>query len=370
LNGGQTSLGDMPVNYGDDGLGLTRSLFYADVCPSKNTFGGEYAKQLRDRPCSGQGNGALEAVPHDTMHDQLGGDWIEEADPTMPQNTWLNIGLMGYVPYAARDPIFWVHHAQIDRLWEIWRRLGGKEPSDKTNPEHKTWLETAFKFYDVDANGAPKPITITVEEFLKLDLEYGYDDLNPMPQAREFVNNPAPVRSAQAERLPLAATRAENSGIRLGVKRPKEVTLAMEANVPPHILDDLTKPGNRVRKAFLSVDGIKRGKQGPGGLYYEVYFDLPKDEAPKKSGPYYAGAITLFGIDHGHPAGHKAEAEAGTNALFDVTSILLRARSPNRTAAIVGRVTFVPRYGTNPPPKIEKDQDALIVGHVRLIYEQ
>jgi hypothetical protein len=26
---------------------------------------------------------------------------------------------------AGRDPIFWLHHANIDRLWEVWRKLPG-----------------------------------------------------------------------------------------------------------------------------------------------------------------------------------------------------------------------------------------------------
>lgn len=29
-------------------------------------------------------------------------------------------GLMGYVPTAARDPLFWMHHAYIDKVWSEW----------------------------------------------------------------------------------------------------------------------------------------------------------------------------------------------------------------------------------------------------------
>ena len=35
---------------------------------------------------------------------------------------------MGAVPYAGRDPLFWVHHSNIDRMWESWNRNGGKNP--------------------------------------------------------------------------------------------------------------------------------------------------------------------------------------------------------------------------------------------------
>jgi tyrosinase len=30
-------------------------------------------------------------------------------------------GTMGLIPWAAYDPIFWAHHANIDRLWRIWQ---------------------------------------------------------------------------------------------------------------------------------------------------------------------------------------------------------------------------------------------------------
>src|SRR5262249_47053655 len=32
---------------------------------------------------------------------------------------------MGRIPFAANDPIFWLHHCNIDRLWESWNRAAG-----------------------------------------------------------------------------------------------------------------------------------------------------------------------------------------------------------------------------------------------------
>ncbi|MEX2551493.1 MAG: tyrosinase family protein, partial [Actinomycetota bacterium] len=50
--------------------------------------------------------GAIEAMPHGPVHVQVGG----------------NGGLMTDPDLAALDPIFWLHHANIDRLWDVWRR--------------------------------------------------------------------------------------------------------------------------------------------------------------------------------------------------------------------------------------------------------
>jgi tyrosinase len=46
---------------------------------------------------------SLEGI-HDVVHGRTGG-----------------IGNMGYLAYSAYDPIFWLHHANIDRLLAIWQ---------------------------------------------------------------------------------------------------------------------------------------------------------------------------------------------------------------------------------------------------------
>ena len=37
---------------------------------------------------------------------------------------------MGQVPWAANDPIFWMHHCNIDRIWVSWNNAG------HANPDH------------------------------------------------------------------------------------------------------------------------------------------------------------------------------------------------------------------------------------------
>lgn len=36
--------------------------------------------------------------------------------------------VMGAVPYSSNDPIFWIHHCNIDRLWQCWMSKGYKTP--------------------------------------------------------------------------------------------------------------------------------------------------------------------------------------------------------------------------------------------------
>ena len=51
-------------------------------------------------------SGSLEGTPHAAVHVSISG--------------W-----MGSVPTAAQDPIFWLHHCNIDRLWNLWLAQGG-----------------------------------------------------------------------------------------------------------------------------------------------------------------------------------------------------------------------------------------------------
>ncbi|KAI1057476.1 hypothetical protein LB507_011584 [Fusarium sp. FIESC RH6] len=68
----------------------------------------------------GRGFGSLEDI-HNTLHVYTGG-------------TSGYMGHMNYPPYAAFDPIFWMHHANIDRLLAIWQVLHGNAvPKIKSN---------------------------------------------------------------------------------------------------------------------------------------------------------------------------------------------------------------------------------------------
>jgi tyrosinase len=81
----------------------------------------------------GATHGALEQQPHDVIHVLVGGM------PGAPcQSGW-----MSDPDCAARDPIFWLHHANIDRLWKRWLDLEGH-----ADPVQAAWLDQRFRFYD------------------------------------------------------------------------------------------------------------------------------------------------------------------------------------------------------------------------------
>ena len=58
-------------------------------------------------------HGNFESNPHDLVHVYVG--WrISDT----------NYGLMADPGTAALDPIFYLHHGNIDRMWEVWNASG------------------------------------------------------------------------------------------------------------------------------------------------------------------------------------------------------------------------------------------------------
>ncbi|WP_176539046.1 tyrosinase family protein [Rhizobium sp. J15] len=103
-------------------------------------------------------NSLLNTSPHGNVHVAIGGPG---EDPGM-----------GTVPTAGRDPVFWVHHCNIDRLWEIWRR-SEKGKADETTFRDE-WKGATFAFSD------PMGELSEMEAARALDLSslsYDYDDL-------------------------------------------------------------------------------------------------------------------------------------------------------------------------------------------------
>lgn len=140
--------------------------FYNDNTPTTGcvSFGGHSGEAMHGGARSA--SGSLEDGPHRTVHQTLGAK-------------------MAFPYTAAQDPIFFLHHSNIDRLWESWIRKGYG-----ANPTNGEWLDHSFTFCEAPADGsAGMPVTATVREFLKLtDLGYRYDRLE-----RPKLASPAPA---------------------------------------------------------------------------------------------------------------------------------------------------------------------------------
>jgi tyrosinase len=129
----------------------------------------------------GQVHGAVESQPHDAVHGLVGGS--DPDDPNLP-------GLMSDPDTAALDPIFWLHHANLDRLWATW--IQG--PPAYADPTVSSWLQGPAAVGQRSFSlPMPDGTTWTYMPQQLLDagaLGYGYDDLTPAGAA------PAPATPA------------------------------------------------------------------------------------------------------------------------------------------------------------------------------
>lgn len=249
---------------------------------------------------------------------------------------------MGAVPYAGKDPLFWVHHANIDRLWASWNRNGG------LNPSIGSWLDNVFVF----ADHTGQRVTGTLREFFDMDaLGYTYDrfvaadgtETTTQIAARSNVVSIGAV----AERIALAAS------AQLG-ERPVRTELMSEAGKPPDALDP-----TRQRRTYLVVKDLHTWKQP------EVLFHLYL--APRGGGlnpATYVGNINFFDAEfHDHGNGAMGDALGENFYSFDVTSLLQRLESRRGSGpAMPLDITFVP--GGRPTPGAKP-----LVGSIQLVWQ-
>jgi polyphenol oxidase len=131
-----------------------------------------------DVQADGRYQGHLEAYPHNAIHGWVGG----------------NDGDMGSFDTAARDILFFAHHANIDRLWDVWR--GTNATPAHTNPANPEWANQWFNFWAPDGTPVSNKVSDTVD---LTRMNVVYDDCQPQggaPVARPNVAQQQPFAPA------------------------------------------------------------------------------------------------------------------------------------------------------------------------------
>lgn len=120
---------------------------------------------------------------------------------------------MGAVPWAAGDPVVWVHHCMIDRLWASWNAGG------RANPTNATFPNQTFTFADPRGNR----VLARIGDFLDISrLGYSCARLElvpPCPPVRRgaLALTISPISQASSLTLGTAPARAT---FNLGLARP------------------------------------------------------------------------------------------------------------------------------------------------------
>lgn len=336
--------------------------------------------------------GLIEQRPHNDIHIAVGG-----AIGTVN-------GAMADIPTAAFDPVFWVHHANIDRLWAEWSCVPGKSwgplPPD-------AWLDEApWEFTDVGGSITRGSRRFFIER-INIAVFYDTDRMHgppmslpprsvalalaapPPPPTAGGQSAPAPVQSTEtvvataarsnerellADATPVVvsprspATRSfplalgaatAPAPVAVGAAPPpaggpapprkSEARPALRGAAPP-------SPPGAHKRVTLELSNIVFTRTPSSG--FAVYLANADDVDAGRRGSF-VGLIDLFGATHGHVAGMS-----GMTAVqrFDVTDIVAR-KGLGLTIKIEPYDLLVSKSGRSAP----KRDDAVRIGKVRFV---
>jgi tyrosinase len=275
---------------------------------------------------SGGAFGALESTPHNQVHVQAGSDaaggWMLDPD------------------LAALDPIFWLHHSNIDRLWEVWLR---RDPAHR-NLTTPYWL-TGVSFDFHDATGAP--VTMQSQEVLdmtKPPLDYQYEDtsdpLAPAPSAQALVG-----AEAQHELVGATLGSVDLADDTVHAHLPTPVSPAafrQFARTP-------TSAPSGLQHVTLRLENVTSTHPGP---MYDVYLNVPEADRPDQHEDLHVGRAAMFGVAQASKTSAQ-HGGSGQTFAFDITELYNRLSAAGAVDPKRLRVSFVPvRASKNAPVRV------------------
>ncbi|KAG8995528.1 hypothetical protein FRB94_008947 [Tulasnella sp. JGI-2019a] len=255
----------------------------------------------------GSSSSSLEAI-HDGIHVDVGGDG-DMSDPAV----------------AAFDPIFWLHHANVDRMLALWQSLNPGVWVTQGTAEDGTWTMAANSKVDTTTSLAPfwngpqsywtsaaatkfTNIGYTYPEFVGLNL----GDANALKSAiGTKVNQLYGSATVKAQTAPVTAPGHVVPPEASGVAPPKTVAAAAPshpgapatpaahaaASHPQAVLQPhQAAPSSSGQKLYDWVARVQTKKYELGCSFSVIFFigDVPEDSKQWRTCPAYVGAHHAF----------------------------------------------------------------------------
>jgi hypothetical protein len=282
----------------------------------------------------GNALGALESTPHNIMHPTIGGFMFADA---------CQGALMTDPDCAALDPVFWLHHANVDRLWNDWLQLGGA----RANPTEAAWLGQSFVFHD--ETGAAVTLSGADVVDSAAQLGYVYDDATAPSRRMVSVAATSPPQGPP-ELVAASEQRLELTGS----------TSSVQLTVPTNTRSLVQAAGERGH-VLVNVEDIE-AERDPG-LGYAVYLEVPGAEPD--SARQHIGNISFFGIKAMNDPDRVHQGEAGFGQSFEATEAVKALREQGLWDPASVRVTFAP-IRVLPPPGEEPSEESRAAAAVAL----
>ncbi|HEX5234719.1 MAG TPA: tyrosinase family protein [Silvibacterium sp.] len=189
---------------------------------------------------------------------------------------------MGFVPTSAQDPVFWMLHSNIDRLWASWNRAGNLNPTD---PD---FLSQVFWFADPDGRAT----SIKFGDAMSIaQLNYTYEEFEPVPS--QFDHGPSPSLRDLPPGTPLSTTLvASATAVSLD---SKVTTVQIKSTHDARSVFDLSltmPPAPDLGAYYLVIRDLQVNVQP--GIVYSLYLDISGSASDETLQAHKVGDLNFF----------------------------------------------------------------------------
>ncbi|HEY4358373.1 MAG TPA: tyrosinase family protein [Acidobacteriaceae bacterium] len=297
---------------------------YVGATAMQNALGSHGTNFFGSDPSLPNSNGgSVENGPHGIVHVWTGQPSLQNPNGVID---------MGVLATAAQDPLFFAHHANIDRLWDVWLSMQGN-----ANLTAASWLTHRWTFYNENA----ELVSISVADTLnhKDSLRYTYASDTLIKEFPGLQNRQVPKAAAlhAVKPLPLALPAG---GVTLnGAPDTRQVALSAE-----HSANFKALSAGTPNQYVLHIEGVVAP---PGGApVVRVFIDKPDaNAATSVEDPHFVGYFSIVP--------HHATGQAPANEMNhprNYTFELRRNAEAMKEHSDAVAVTLVPVAGENKQP--------------------
>jgi hypothetical protein len=276
---------------------------------------------------------SFEGTPHGAVHVGVGG-WMSK------------------VPTAAQDPIFFLHHCNVDRLWDLWLAQGG----GRTDPlSDATWTGAKFTFFDENC----KEVVMSTCDVLSAANQLGYKYEGEPPQIVQSCAVPNSKALIVLAQLPLLE--APGTPVELG---DDPVTVQFDVKATSDRL--LSTARAKADALLLVLEGVEAETQP--GVVWEVYVGAPTGaELHNPASPYYVGTLALFGAGIRDEAHHEFKPARFVFPISRAIAAAVRAQTGELSVMFVPTGAFVEGKHSKPPvaAKVHIGKASIVVNQQR-----